>query len=99
MTDKEIGKLISSSDDPENRFELIDLIGLSLPVFITLSTLGFGSYGLVYKALDKQSGELFAIKIVNTISELDSLKREINIMKVCSSDYIVKYFGAYKKNN
>lgn len=38
---------------------------------------GFGSYGVVYKALHKFSGEIYAVKIGKASGEIDALKREI----------------------
>jgi serine/threonine protein kinase len=52
--------------------------------------LGEGSYGSVYKALHKYTGELYAIKIIQVQGEAESLKREISILKDCNSQYIVK---------
>ena len=63
MVDSELTELIHSNEDPEDIFELIDLIG-ELIFFLKLHE-GFGSFGLVYKALQKTTGEIFAIKIVN----------------------------------
>ena len=61
-----------SEQDPEQIFELLDL-------------LGEGSYGSVYKALHKFTGELYAVKIIQVTGEADSLKREISILKDCHS--------------
>ncbi len=40
-----------------------------------------------------------AVKIIPTNGEISSIKREINIMKECKSEYIVRYYGSYLKNN
>ena len=62
----EIADLITDKNDPENVFELLDILGQ-------------GSYGSVYKALHKQKGELFAIKILPAASEIEisSIKKEV----------------------
>ncbi|CAD8208571.1 unnamed protein product [Paramecium octaurelia] len=60
--------------------------------------IGEGSYGQVYKATQLESGKVVAIKIVPTTGELESLKREIQILRDCRSDNIVKYFGSYHSN-
>ena len=65
LNDNELTPL---NEDPEETFELLDLIG-------------FGSYGVVYKALHKLSGEIYAIKIGKLSGEIDALKREISIMQ------------------
>lgn len=42
---------------------------------------------------------MFAVKIVETSGEIDSLKKEIKILKECESEYIVRYFGSYYNKN
>lgn len=66
-----------SEQDPEQLFDLLDL-------------LGEGSYGSVYKAVHKFTEQIYAIKIVSVTSEAESLKREISILKDCNSEFIVK---------
>ena len=81
-----LSDIVSHSSNPEEIFDLLDL-------------LGEGSYGSVYQALHKPSKEIVAIKIVPTTGELDHIKREIQILKECKSDYIVKYYGSYFHSN
>jgi serine/threonine protein kinase len=59
MKDNSLMEMISEQD-PEQLYELLDL-------------LGEGSYGSVYKALHKQTGELYAVKIVAVVGEAESL--------------------------
>ena len=56
------------------------------------------SYGSVYKALHKDSGEVLAIKQVPVDTDLQEIIKEISIMQQCDSPYIVKYYGSYFKN-
>jgi serine/threonine protein kinase len=61
---EEISDIISEKSDPEKVFELLD-------------TLGQGSYGSVSKALHKETGELYAVKILPATSgvEIASIKK------------------------
>ena len=68
--------LINKSDNPEEKYELLELVGE-------------GSFGEVYKALDKDSGELLGIKIVKTTGEISSLRREIEILSDCVNEHII----------
>ena len=49
--------------------------------------------------MHKDEGELVAVKIMPTNGDINSLKREIMIMKECDSPYIVRYYGSYIKNS
>ncbi|XP_065212760.1 serine/threonine-protein kinase 3-like [Planococcus citri] len=67
-------------------------------VFDIICKLGEGSYGSVYKALHKESGQVLAIKQVPVDTELHEIIKEISIMQQCDSPYVVKYYGSYFKN-
>ena len=72
--------------DPSKKFEILE-------------KLGEGSYGAVYKAKDRETEALAAIKIVPVEKELDELMNEIKILKKCDSQYVTKYFGSYLKGD
>lgn len=77
---------LSSTEDPSDLFEVI-------------SKLGEGSYGAVYKALDKRDGKTVAIKVLEVENEDTSeLMKEINILKLCDNNNIVSYKGSYEKD-
>ena len=78
--------IVNKDDNPEDKYELLELIGE-------------GSYGQVYKALDKESGELYGIKIVKTTGEISSLKKEIEILSKCKCEEIIRFYGAYYYEN
>lgn len=56
------------------------------------------SYGSVYKAEHKETGQVLAIKQVPVDTDLQEIIKEISIMQQCDSPYIVKYYGSYFKN-
>mmetsp|Transcript_3879 Transcript_3879/g.5196 ORF Transcript_3879/g.5196 Transcript_3879/m.5196 type:complete len:498 (+) Transcript_3879:73-1566(+) len=82
-----MSKLVKSSDeDPEE-------------IFAINARLGEGSYGAVFKALDKRDGTTVAIKVLQVENEdAADLQKEINILKECKSKYIVAYHGSYEKD-
>lgn len=67
-------------------------------VFDIICKIGRGSYGSVYKALHKESGQVLAIKQVPVDTDLQEIIKEISIMQQCDSPHIVKYYGSYFKN-
>ena len=64
-------------------------------VFTLREKLGEGSYGSVWRATDRHTGEDYAIKRVGIDNDLDDLQVEIAFMRSCSSEYIVRYFRSY----
>ena len=78
----------SKGTDPENEFDLIELVGQ-------------GNYGRVYKAMHKKTGKIYSAKIayIEKTNEVESFKKEINILSQCNNQYIVHYFGSYIKGH
>ncbi|KAJ8259585.1 hypothetical protein GJAV_G00171130 [Gymnothorax javanicus] len=68
-------------------------------VFDMLEKLGEGSYGSVFKANYKETGEIVAIKQVPVESDLQEIIKEISIMQQCNSPHVVKYYGSYFKGS
>uniref|UniRef100_A0A3Q4HCI0 non-specific serine/threonine protein kinase n=1 Tax=Neolamprologus brichardi TaxID=32507 RepID=A0A3Q4HCI0_NEOBR len=62
---------------------------------------GGGTYGEVYKARNKQNGELTAIKVIKMEPEDDFsiIQQEIIIVKSCKHRNIVAYYGSYIRAN
>lgn len=66
-------------------------------IFFYAYNMYFRSYGSVYKALHKESGQVLAIKQVPVDTDLQEIIKEISIMQQCDSPYVVKYYGSYFK--
>lgn len=86
VSEESIQDVISSDDDPEQYYELIEKVGV-------------GAYGVVYKAMNKKTEQLVAIKIVPIQGQVPSLRREIAILRECKSEYIVRYLNSFCKEN
>ncbi|KAM8853106.1 mitogen-activated protein kinase kinase kinase kinase 5 [Synchiropus picturatus] len=73
-----------STRNPQEDFEL-------------LVKVGGGTYGDVYKARNKQSGELAAIKVIKMEPDDDFsiIQQEIIIVRSCMHPNIVAYYGSY----
>ncbi|KAL6072966.1 Mitogen-activated protein kinase kinase kinase kinase 1 [Balamuthia mandrillaris] len=84
-----IDKILTSKEDPTRLFDLLE-------------ELAVGSYGHVYKAIYKPTGEVVALKIIG-LEEDDTFEEmavEISILDKCQGDpNIVKYFGSWKRED
>ncbi|XP_034460956.1 mitogen-activated protein kinase kinase kinase kinase 5-like [Hippoglossus hippoglossus] len=69
--------------------------------FEILLRVGGGTYGEVFKARNKQNGELAAIKLIKMEPEDDFsiIQQEIVIVKSCKHPNIVAYYGSYIRAN
>ncbi|KAJ3436809.1 serine/threonine-protein kinase hippo [Anaeramoeba flamelloides] len=75
----------SSNKNPNDLFEIVD-------------KLGEGSYGSVHQAITK-TGQIVAIKKVPIEEDIDSIIKEISIMKQCDHHRLVKYYDSYFLDN
>mmetsp|Transcript_14901 Transcript_14901/g.28925 ORF Transcript_14901/g.28925 Transcript_14901/m.28925 type:complete len:321 (+) Transcript_14901:1701-2663(+) len=72
--------------DPSSVYELLQLIGE-------------GTYGTVWKAAHKRTGELVAIKVIPVDDDTTELEEEIDILGRCDSVFCVGYLGTYEKGD
>ncbi|EGG22468.1 protein serine/threonine kinase [Cavenderia fasciculata] len=75
-----------SRKDPEKFFQIVE-------------KLGEGSYGSVWKAINKATGIPVAIKRIAVDNDLEDMEKEINFMKQCKSNYIITYHCSFRKDN
>ncbi|KAF2113811.1 kinase-like domain-containing protein [Lophiotrema nucula] len=65
-----------------------------------LEELGSGSFGKVYKAIDKTTGAIVAIKHIDledTNDELADIQGEIALLSTCNSPYVAQYITSFVK--
>lgn len=68
-------------------------------VFEKGMSLGKGAYGSVCEARHRDSGFVVALKIVPLGNGVESLQKEIDVLKRCKHANIVEYFGTLINNN
>lgn len=77
------------NSDPEDLFEKQHLIGE-------------GSFGKVYKGVNRETGQIVAIKIIDlkeTEDDIDDIQKEIKMLSQLDSEFITKYYGSYLQDS
>ncbi|EER27587.1 Protein kinase domain containing protein [Coccidioides posadasii C735 delta SOWgp] len=67
-----------------------------------LEELGSGSFGVVYKAIEKATGEIVAIKHIDLESsddDIQEIQQEISVLATCASPYVTQYKTSFLRGH
>ncbi|KAF8425555.1 kinase-like domain-containing protein [Tirmania nivea] len=68
--------------------------------FQVLEEIGSGSFGVVYKAIERETGKVVAIKHIDLEASEDDIveiQQEISVLGTCASPHVTKYYGSFVK--
>ncbi|KAJ6845303.1 serine/threonine-protein kinase 4-like isoform X1 [Iris pallida] len=66
--------------------------------FSSLELIGKGSFGDVFKGIDKEINKEVAIKVIDleeAEDDIEDIQKEISVLSQCRSPYITDYYGSY----
>ncbi|KAI1366577.1 kinase-like domain-containing protein [Xylaria arbuscula] len=67
-----------------------------------LEELGRGSFGIVYKGIEKATGEVVAIKHIDlesTDDDIQDIQAEISVLATCASSYVTQYKASFLRGS
>ncbi|KAL8674871.1 MAG: hypothetical protein Q9168_000757 [Polycauliona sp. 1 TL-2023] len=67
-----------------------------------LEELGSGSFGVVYKAIERASGEIVAIKQIDLESsddDIQDIQQEISVLSTCHSPFVTQYKASFLRGH
>ncbi|KAI5799217.1 kinase-like domain-containing protein [Peziza echinospora] len=68
--------------------------------FQVLEEIGSGSFGVVYKAFERETGAVVAIKHIDletSEEDIQEIQQEIAVLGTCASQHVTKYYGSFVK--